>query len=445
MSGGRKYEYESGSTSAPHEKETVEQVGASGLSLSYAHSPGSNPHTPGAAAVAPPPKKGLFSMSPKVKSKRGASIDKSQNGSSSSSLLNQSISNSAPTVLINTTSSSSDDLPLRQPLRSAMSSRTLHDSLHRGRALTKTGTRMNRSVSFANVNIREYERILGDNPSVTSGPPLAIGWRYVPEPIQMNLDDYENGKGSARSSAEYLVPKSVRENLLREHADVSRREMVAAVRATQKEKAQRRKTVVNLSMQKTEERLEGAKRKIKKILKPATSYDKLEVQLWDNAHAVAMDKAKRLEESIRRGESVGMRNVYAVGTPFNNILPSRSNSIGKLEGSGILQGGNTKMEEENRGTSSTLSSTLRETESSMESLSKQYTPKPTTQHQQIKISSVGDLEDPLDKSSAGKKVEGGKKILHGGSLRTSSNIVASESESEEIFAKLLLDDAINDS
>lgn len=278
------------------------------------------------------------------------------------------------------------------------------------------------------MNIREYERILGDNPSVTSGPPLGIGWKYVPEPIVMNVDDYENGKGLPRSSSEYLVPKSVRENMLKEHAGVSRREMVNVVRAIQKEKSQRRKTVVNLSMSRAEEKVEGAKRKIKKILKPSTSYEHVEARLWDEAHAVAMDKAKKLEDSLHRGESVSMRNVYSVGTPYNNILPSRRNSTRALGG---LEEG--KKEE----SVDTTSKTEEGHDLSFESVSKRFTPKSTTCHQPHR-SSAGDLNEPRDQNTSVNN-EGEKS--RGAHHRTSSNIVASESESEEIFAKLLLDDA----
>ena len=168
---------------------------------------------------------------------------------------------------------------------------------------------------------------MGDNPSVRSGPPLSIGWRYVDEPTSISIDDYEEGKGECRASSEFLVPKAVREKILKEQADVSRREMVATVRMIQKEKAQRRKTVVNLPMQKTEERVEGAKRKMKKILKPSTSYEHLEAKLWDDAHAIAIEKAQRLEESIRKGESVSSRDLYNVGTPCGNIVPCRRNSV----------------------------------------------------------------------------------------------------------------------
>lgn len=77
-----------------------------------------------------------------------------------------------------------------------MTSRTVHESLHRGMGQRNREGRnkLSRSVSFADVNIREYERILGDNPSCTSGPPISLGWGYSPEPIKLSVDDFERGK-----------------------------------------------------------------------------------------------------------------------------------------------------------------------------------------------------------------------------------------------------------
>eukprot|EP00571_Detonula_confervacea_P009108 CAMPEP_0172316166 /NCGR_PEP_ID=MMETSP1058-20130122/27491_1 /TAXON_ID=83371 /ORGANISM="Detonula confervacea, Strain CCMP 353" /LENGTH=420 /DNA_ID=CAMNT_0013030423 /DNA_START=30 /DNA_END=1292 /DNA_ORIENTATION=+ len=384
-------------------------------------------HRPGAEKNPPShsPKKGLFFRAPKLMT------NKSQNGTGGS--LNESITNSAPTILIHTPSTPSNDdpsiAPLRRPLRSAMSSRTLHDSLHRGRT-QKGGTRpqMTRCVSFARVNIREYERVLGDNPSVTSGPPLSIGWRYAPEPLSMKVDEYEAGKGDRRSSSEYLVPKAVRENMLKEHADVSRREMVAVVRTIQKEKAQRRKTVVNLSMQNTEEKMEKVKRKLKRILKPSKSYESLEATLWDEAHAVAMEKAKRLEESIHRGESVTYMDLYSAGTPCNNMLPSRRNSKPQN-----LENGQIKEQAE--------STAVGQHDVLLESISKnQYIPKKLTENQQhVRRSSAEELD--IDQHASVYK-EG---RIPASQRRTSqiraSNIVASESDDEDIFAKLLLADS----
>jgi hypothetical protein len=141
----------------------------------------------------------------------------------------------------------------------------------------------------------------------------------------VDIDTFESGKGSPRSSSEYLVPKAVREKILREHADVSRRDVAAAVRTIQRQKQQRRKTVVNLPMAKTEEKIEKVKRGVKKVLKSRSSYNKEEARLWDEAHEIALEKARRLEESIRNGEKLSMKKVYEVGTPWNNVMPSVRN------------------------------------------------------------------------------------------------------------------------
>jgi len=261
----------------------------------------------------------------KISVRRGSQRSSSGSLSPHSNGSLRSLTNSAPTILVHTPDDDSYHR-VNQPLRSSMTSRTLHDSLHLGK---KAGQHSrSRSVSFASVYIREYERILGDNPSCTSGPPLSIGWRFTPSPVLISVDDFEDGKGGTpRSSSEYLVPKAIRERMLKEHAGVSRRDIVDSVRRIQKQKSQRRKTVVNLGMQGTEEKVEIVRRSLQKAIGSRKSYSKEEKKLWDDAHERAVEKAKQLEESIRKGENISMRNVYSVGTPMNSTLPSRKNSI----------------------------------------------------------------------------------------------------------------------
>jgi len=394
---------------------------------------------PRPTALSSPSKRGIFS-----KYKRSSSHD----GIS----LSQSISNSAPTILIHTNddsnnSNSTSNPLIQRPIVSCMSSRTLTESLHKGKSSTKGRPRSNSaktmgcSVSFANVNIREYERILGDNPSVTSGPPLGIGWRHTTEPLVVNINDYEDGKGLPRASSEYLVPRAVRESLIRDHAGVSRREIATVVRTVNKEKAQRRKTVVNLPMQKTEERVEYVKRKMKKILKPnrltSSSYQAAEGKLWDDAHTVAVEKAKRLEESIRRGESVGMKNVYCVGTPCGNILPSKKNSMRDM---GVVYGDSLGETESEKGVEDTaVSAVVVDHDAALEPMAKQYTPK-SANNPNLHQPCAGEPDAPHHVQTASVANKEGERPSREGPLRTSANIVASETDSEDILANLVLDD-----
>ena len=267
----------------------------------------------------------------------------------------------------------------------------------------------------------------------------------MPEPTSVSIDDYEDGKGESRTSAEYLVPKSVREKILREQADVSRCQMVQVIRDTQKQKAQRRKTVVNLNMQKTEERIEGAKRKIKKILKPSRSYGAIEPKLWDEAHGIAMEKAKRLEESIRRGESISSRDLYRVGTPCDNIMPSRRNTFHAGQGSAATASGmgNNSMHLEGPdrhtiGDPGDIRAACMEVAASTLSSSSHHRNNQSTNSERRKSSSGGLSLDDESHHMPGRLPRRGS--AH--SLRSSGNIVATEeTESDEIFAKLMLDDS----
>lgn len=121
-----------------------------------------------------------------------------------------------------------------------------------------------KKVAFDQVQVRYYERIVSDNPSVQSGVAIGIGWKYK-RGGRVDVDQWEQSRGPTRSSAELVLPRHVREGMLRE-AGVSQREIADMVRTTLKVKNQRKQTINNLSTQGFEEVVEKARGRFTKLL-----------------------------------------------------------------------------------------------------------------------------------------------------------------------------------
>eukprot|EP00541_Cyclophora_tenuis_P005529 CAMPEP_0116569110 /NCGR_PEP_ID=MMETSP0397-20121206/16104_1 /TAXON_ID=216820 /ORGANISM="Cyclophora tenuis, Strain ECT3854" /LENGTH=459 /DNA_ID=CAMNT_0004096623 /DNA_START=87 /DNA_END=1466 /DNA_ORIENTATION=+ len=119
-------------------------------------------------------------------------------------------------------------------------------------------------VSFGDVRLRVYERVLGVNPSCTSGPPLDLGWRYQIE-RRCPVDFYEANKPTPRSPSELVICREERELILLS-LGYTRRQLANAVRMTIRSKNQRRQTVHNLATAGMEEIVENAGRKVKRLL-----------------------------------------------------------------------------------------------------------------------------------------------------------------------------------
>lgn len=82
------------------------------------------------------------------------------------------------------------------------------------------------TVRFDMVEIRCYPIILGDNPSVSCGPPLSIDWHPI-NTFTFQIDDYENTTkvdGDQREFGATLIPNDWREQLLL-HEGVTKEEL----------------------------------------------------------------------------------------------------------------------------------------------------------------------------------------------------------------------------
>jgi len=127
----------------------------------------------------------------------------------------------------------------------------------------------NRSVVFGNLEIREYSRTIGCNPSVSGGPPVGLDWSYDPDHLCLDLEEYETNRGPRRSYAEMAMPRSVRTQLLTEEWKVTRPEMASAIRDANRIKQSRRRTVNNLDtpLEKASYQVEKAKRNTGRVLR----------------------------------------------------------------------------------------------------------------------------------------------------------------------------------
>jgi hypothetical protein len=70
-------------------------------------------------------------------------------------------------------------------------------------------------IRFSTIEIRDYPRILGDNPSTTQGPPLTIDWIPM-RSCSLSIDEYEQSRPPRRQKDKMIVPKSIRMDWLRE-------------------------------------------------------------------------------------------------------------------------------------------------------------------------------------------------------------------------------------
>ena len=128
-----------------------------------------------------------------------------------------------------------------------------------------TSPMRNSVVSFSDVQIRYYERILTDNPSCQSGPSIGIGWRYKRAGI-VSVDDWEIRRGDPRKPLELIMPREQRLKLLK-GLGYEQKEIAESIRRNLKVKNQRRQTINNLGAQGMEEAVEIASRKVKSILR----------------------------------------------------------------------------------------------------------------------------------------------------------------------------------
>eukprot|EP00581_Thalassiosira_minuscula_P007474 CAMPEP_0183710506 /NCGR_PEP_ID=MMETSP0737-20130205/6217_1 /TAXON_ID=385413 /ORGANISM="Thalassiosira miniscula, Strain CCMP1093" /LENGTH=362 /DNA_ID=CAMNT_0025938795 /DNA_START=146 /DNA_END=1234 /DNA_ORIENTATION=- len=109
------------------------------------------------------------------------------------------------------------------------------------------------SVSFSHLKVREYEVTLGDNPSVSSGAPLSLGWRYNPQESILRLDssDAEARDCTRRTKSELRLTDRERHQRLRTNPNVSMEDLYAALQSAAAARLERKKSLDALKKEMT--------------------------------------------------------------------------------------------------------------------------------------------------------------------------------------------------
>jgi len=124
------------------------------------------------------------------------------------------------------------------------------------------------SVSFSSVEIREYAIRMGDNPSVSAGPPITIEWKHFNEKI-IDIDTFEKNLPPRRPATAMAIPAKERYVLLSGSTSLSRNQLTEQLKKVMSARLNRNKTLAMLEFPQyvfVEEKLELAKRGLRNRL-----------------------------------------------------------------------------------------------------------------------------------------------------------------------------------
>jgi hypothetical protein len=124
-------------------------------------------------------------------------------------------------------------------------------------------TKKTKSVSFGNIEVREYPMVLGDNPSCRDGLPVSLGWEYA-QLCLMDVDDYEHDRPPRRCLGDFVLRWMDRRQIVKRIA--STQELLTATSKVKKAQLQRERTIRRLKYQHAEELAESLSRKFRRVV-----------------------------------------------------------------------------------------------------------------------------------------------------------------------------------
>lgn len=156
---------------------------------------------------------------------------------------NNNTNNDDDTITIRTESSSS-----LSSIESTTSSLNHHHeeqttSTQQHQKQQKQQNKPRRNVQFTNLEMRFYNRILGDNPACSDGVPISLDWTYNTNHIfNTSIDEYEIHRLPRRTRRHLKLSNVSRRNMMVYHFNYTHDDIDVATKKVQKFKKQREKT-----------------------------------------------------------------------------------------------------------------------------------------------------------------------------------------------------------
>ena len=126
-----------------------------------------------------------------------------------------------------------------------------------------------RQINFSSIQIREYERVVGDHPDTRIGVPISLGWKFIEQPA-VDITLYEADRLPKKINLR--MSSITRKNLLQTIFDISEEEIQEATIEVQKIKKQRQQSQ---KQSKVGAKTESAMKSFRKKMKRAISFEKI--------------------------------------------------------------------------------------------------------------------------------------------------------------------------
>lgn len=141
-------------------------------------------------------------------------------------------------------------------------------------------------VTFTGIELREYETIVTDNPGVSRGAAIGIGWKYT-QMETVSVDDYEKYLPQRRTMKEIKLTTRERMQRLAE-SGYTQREIQQMTKQVNIAKRKRRATLERMHLHSVHEKLSHWMSVILKASKVRKGDDHEEDSLWDSAQELSV-------------------------------------------------------------------------------------------------------------------------------------------------------------